>query len=58
MKDVCECECGFVEIEFNTVEEMKDAIALHLMLEHGTTEWEEKGNPIARYNDIRRESGV
>jgi predicted small metal-binding protein len=39
------CECGKFEIEYNSVEEMRDKMAEHLMLKHGVVEWEEQGLP-------------
>ena len=39
-----ECDdCGLLQFTFETDEELRDKIALHLMLAHGATEWVEKG---------------
>lgn len=41
-----ECDdCGTLEFEGISGEEIRDQIAEHLMLVHGQVEWEEHGDP-------------
>jgi len=45
------CEkCGPIEVEAASFEDLRDAIAEHLMLVHGITKWKEENLP-EEYDD-------
>lgn len=39
---ICE-SCGIFEVEYETLEELRDEIALHIMLAHNEIAWSEEG---------------